>query len=542
MSRRARCWSAASLAVISLLVAAPVSGEEAPLEPTPSTQPTATAAPSEPAPTAPEPGAVDGGGEVTLPNPDAPAPHAPRVLVFGDSISSLGRYSINGHRKPKVWWSHLAESTGVPARQIMVSAEGGSGLLARGSKAKGNPCTGTTFGERMDEIAATDPDVLIVEVGRNDVNTCSGRMRVRSIASERRAAATTYFDKLARMVDRQGVKRSNVYVLSPWGTAFSKSSVAITTLYETTATAHGFTWVPTPALTRQHTMDLTHPNNSGARLISNAVLRSSDIATSITSAGGRNAAVDERAQVRCTGLRQCRDRGVRTHRIKTAPTTIWGARAGTSRHYAAHRLTRGRSTAPVLSASRPRQWRTATTREQSALQYAHAKVGDVAWWRQAPAGVGKPGQGHVAIVEKVAGNNSWVLVSEVTSRGHFRSVRYSGASLPRAYLRFKRTTGGPRGIVSSARAERGTLTVRGRAVDTDAPQRRIKIKVVVTQRGRTWIRTAPQATRVHFAHRFALRGLKPGRATVRVIALDAPGTRGTSRKLDVCKIMVARKA
>ena len=85
--------------------------------------------------------------------------------------------------------------------------------------------------------------------------------------------------------------------------------------------------------------------------------------------------------------------------------------------------------------------------ERAASQVAQPQRGDIAWWLSAPAGVGATSRGHLAVVESVAHNNSWVVVTELTSRGTFRSVRYAGTSYPRAFLRFKRTDGGPRGLV-----------------------------------------------------------------------------------------------
>lgn len=514
---------------------------------------TATAVPSAPVPTPTEPaptepaatattpppggGAVDGGGEVTLPNPGAPAPHRARVLVFGDSISATFRYSARGTaQRPKAWWAHVAEAAGIPAEEVMLSAEGGSGLVMRGKGRSGAFCTGTTFGDRLGDVARTRPDVVVVEVGRNDIKTCAGATRAAAGVAERRTAASAYFSALAQETDRVGVARSSVYVMTAWGSSYGSGQVATTTVYEAEATARGFSWVPVPALVRQHTTDTTHPNAQGTKAIANAVVRGSDITTALRSHGLRHAAAPAGAEVLCVGVRACRARGVRAPGA-TSSFRTWGTAPRTPQHHVAERLSRRPRVAPVLGAATARQWRTMAHRERAATAVAHARVGDVAWWHHAPAGVGSS-TGHVAVVERVAANNSWVTVSEVTSRGVFRSVRYSGSSLPRAYLRFARTDGGPRGLVTGVHATRNALVVRGRAVDTDAVRRAVTIKVTVRQGRRTWTRTVPRAARPGFAQRLVLPGLRRGPITLYVRAVDSPGTRGSDRRLDARRLVV----
>lgn len=522
--------------------ASPALAESAPYPTTPTTAPTEpVVTPTQPAETEPAvppaDGGIDAGGEVTLPNPGAPAAHRARVLVFGDSISATFRYSARGTaQRPKAWWAYVAEAGGLPADEVMLSAEGGSGLLMRGKGRSGRFCSGTTFGDRLGDVARTRPDVVLVEVGRNDIKSCSGTTRTVASVAERRAAAVAYFNALAKQTDRIGVSRSSVYVMTAWGSSYGSGQVATTTIYEAEATARGFSWIPVPALVRQHTSDTTHPNAQGTRAIASAVMRGSDVTTAIRSHGLRHATVPARASVVCSGVRPCRAKRVS---VPLVPSTfrIWGTVPGTPQHHVAETLTRGSRVAPVLGVSTARQWRTAARTQRAATAVAHARVGDVAWWSNAPAGIGST-SGHVAVVQKVAPNNSWVVVSELTARGVFRSVRYSGASLPRAYLRFARTNGSPRGLVASARGTRNALIVRGRAVDTDAVRRGVGIRVTVKQGGRTWTRSAPRAAKPRFAERFSLQGLRRGPATVHVWALDTPGTRGSDRKLLMRRIVV----
>jgi len=510
--RRLCAWAAACVVVLSL--AAPAAAEPS--------SPTGTAGD----PTA-EPATPDGAAEVTRPDPGAPSLRSPRVLVFGDSISATVRYSAQGSvQRPRAWWAHVAEAAGMPASEVMLSAEGGSGLLARGFGADGRLCSGTTFGDRLGDLVVARPDVVFVEVGRNDIRACDGPVRRVSSAAERRATASRYFSALAQVADRLGLDRASVYVLTPWGSAFSSGQVATATLYEAEATRRGFSWVAVPALVRAQTTDATHPNAAGAKAIATAVLRGSDAVAAIASRGTVHVRVPARATVVCAGPAQCRAQGIRSARA--ARHRIWGLAAGTAGHAVAQRLTARRPVAPVLTASTPRAWREAARTEGAAELRAHARVGDVAWWHTAPAG---GGTGHVGVVERVAADNSWVVVSERTARGTFRAVRYTGASLPRGYLRFARTDGGPRGLVTGLRARGSAVVVTGRAVDTDAPRRGVRLRVVVRQAGRTFVRTTARPVRTRFTQRFAIPELRRGPARIRVVALDAPRTRGGHRVL-----------
>jgi len=534
--RRVCAWAAASAAVLSMWAAVPATADEASPSPAvPETEQTPDAPESTPS-TPPEDGGIEQ-GEVTRPNPEAPSPRNARVLVFGDSISASHRYTPYGTAKrPQAWWAHVAQAASVPPREVMLSAESGSGLLMRGmSKGGGTICTGTTFRERLGDIATTRPDVIMVEVGRNDVRACQGGRPRRATAAERRAAAVRFFDALAAAADRQGVRRSNVYVLTAWGSAQSNFQVDVTTLYEAQVRARGFSWVPVPALVKSQTVDGTHPTAAGAKVLGTSVAHGSDVVTAIRSGGTRHAAPAARTSVLCTGVKTCRATGLK---ISTPSSRrIWGLAPRTPAHHVAQTLTAKRKVAPVLGANTPREWRIAARTEKAATAVAHARVGDVAWWRTAPASVGRS-TGHVAVVQRVAANNSWVVVTEMTARGTYRSVRYAGADLPRAYLRFSTAKGNVRGLVSRVTARRGSVVVTGRAVDTDALQRGVRLRVTVTQHGRTWTRTTPRAVGTRFTQRFATSGLRAGRATVRVVALNVPGTRGGNRTLATRRVTV----
>ncbi|SKB07841.1 GDSL-type esterase/lipase family protein [Aeromicrobium choanae] len=535
MTRLPWILTAAVAVAVSLLAAPPATADESVPTPAPTTEPTAPATTPVPA----DSGAIQEGGEVTIPNPAAPSSRNARVLVFGDSFSATRRYSAAGTaRRPKAWWAHVAAAAGLPASEVMVSAEGGSGLLARGHGEKPQACTGSTFGERLTDLATTDPDVVIVEVGRNDTHRCRAGVRVMATAAERRDAAAAYFATLARLADRQGIPRSFVYVMTPWGSSGGAHKIATSTQYEALAKARGFTWIALPSLVRSQTIDAIHPTATGASTLASWAMRGSDLTTAIRSRATRHATVPSHALVQCTGVSACRRAGVSTRGHDTVTRRIWGAARGTSTHYVAHRLsTGGRRSAPVLTTSTPRSWRTAALTEKAATQVAEARPGDIAWWLTAPAGVGSPSRGHLAVVESVARNNSYVVVTELTSRGTFRSVRYAGTSYPRAFLRFAGTDGSPRGLVTGLSAKRGSVAVRGRAVDTDAEAKGVQIRIKVTQGRRTWTRTGSR-TKLGFFHRFSVPGLRKGAAVVKVTALDAPGTRGTTRTLRTARLTV----
>ncbi|GAA3541736.1 hypothetical protein AFL01nite_25330 [Aeromicrobium flavum] len=514
-------WAAAFGVAASLLLAPGVAS--------------ATGEPVDPVTATPAPPA---GGDVVVPDPQAPERADPRVLVFGDSISAPGRYRAAATTKhAKAWWAWVAEGGGMDARDVMVSAEAGSGIVSRGDGNGGGMCTGATFGDRLDRVAATRPHVVLVEVGRNDIWDCAGTRRVPATTAKRQKLATAYFDRLAAAADRHGVARSKVYVMTAWGSRHSDKQVAVTALYENLVRARGLTWVPLASLPKDQTTDGVHPTAKGARTLGSWALSSSDLATAISSRGTRPGRVASGSSVRCEGLGACRTAGVAVHGYGKAAPRVWGAPKATSRHYVAHVLSsRKRPAAPVLASDTPRGWRQEAVASRAAVQTSHPRAGDVAWWPNAPASAAAAG-GHVAVVERVAADNSAVIVSEVTGRGRFRTVRYSGASRPRGYLRFAAADGSPRGVVTSITAKRGLVAVRGRALDTDAERRGVRIRIKVTQGGRSWTRTKPP-TRFAFSHRLSLPGLRPGAAVVKVTALDAPKSRGKNRALLTRRVVV----
>lgn len=515
--------------MIALVAAAtPASAETAPAtsDPTaPTTSTTPTAAPSTPTATATTPAAT-----ATTPAPPTtrPSSQRPRVLVFGDSISSRGMYSaVAGGPKPRAWWSWVAQSAGIDPRTFVISAESGSGIVRTGRRANtGRQCSGTTFGQRLGMVAQTRPDVIVVEVGRNDTLTCRKGRAVRASVGLRMRTARTYFDNLARAADSHGIARSKVYVLTPWGSKDPEGHGAVASLYEAQVTARGFTWITLPSLIARRTLDGTHPSAAGSRQLASWVASASDLVAAVA---GRSASTPPGANVLCTGYRTSCSKAFRSYR--NVRGSIWGSPAETTQHYVAYRLSRAhRRSSPVLGTRTPRDWLDVAQRLPRTTVTGLPRKGAVAWWRFAPAGTGNA-TGHIAVVEAVAKDHSWIKVSEVTANGSFRVVRYRGASLPTAYLNFRRTNGSPRGTVTSVVARRTQVTVTGRAADADAVERGVRIKVIVSQGGRSWAMTLPAATRYRFAETVAVGPLHRGRVTVRVVALNAPRSRGTDTVL-----------
>lgn len=523
-----------------VMVPGAASAEGEPLDPsTPvSTEPTPTPTPL-PDPAAPgDPGSGSTPGDVVVPDPTAPGPATPRVLVFGDSISAPGRYRAQmTPQRIKAWWAHVADGARLDPTKVMVSAEAGSGIVTRGGDNRGAICTGSTFGDRLGMIGSTRPDVILVEVGRNDIWDCAGTRRVPVKPAKLERAAASYFTRLAQHADRAGVARSKVYVLTAWGSLHTDKHAAITALYEAQARSHGFRWVPIAALPKSQTLDGVHPNAQGTRTLATEALRASDLAVAISSAGERSGVVASGAVVRCQGLRACKASGTPTLDYTKAATRIWGVRGPSSRHFVAHALLSKGATAPILNATSAAAWRTDALATRSATPTAHPRAGDVAWWPSAPPGVGGGSKGHVAVVRSVSADNTATIVTEVTSGGLLRSVRYSGASKPRGFLRFTRTDGSPRGVVSATSARRGSVVVRGRAVDTDADRTGVRLRVTVRQGSRTWTRTTSR-TRFDFAHRIAVPGLRSGKVAVKVTALNAPHSRGRATSLGSRRVSV----
>jgi len=200
------------------------------------------------------------------------------VLFIGDSITA--RYDDKVGDPQRGWWSIVAAKMGM---RPVTSAESGSGMLAAGGGAQyGVPsrgaCRGTTFGERLGDVAAAHPTVIVVEGGRNDFKRCVGGKTVTKLDKKRtEAAVKAYLAQLKTAAARAGVPARNVYVLSPWGTAYPSERAVVRPLVKKYALAEGFHWIATSYLADRWTVDRTHPNTAGNVELARRVVKLSDL-------------------------------------------------------------------------------------------------------------------------------------------------------------------------------------------------------------------------------------------------------------------------
>ncbi|GEA86658.1 SGNH/GDSL hydrolase family protein [Cellulomonas cellasea] len=146
----------------------------------PSRTATATPAPASPAATSAPPSA----GPTTLPDPDAPS-----IAFFGDSLTvGVGAPPERGY----AW--QTAEALGWPI--AVVDGVGGSGFLAPGE--------GEPMPDRVDDVVAAAPEVVVVAGGSNDAFRGYEPAQVQ-------AAATQLLTEL-----RTGLPDATVVVLGPF--------------------------------------------------------------------------------------------------------------------------------------------------------------------------------------------------------------------------------------------------------------------------------------------------------------------------------------
>ena len=196
-----------------------------------------------------------------------PVPPA-KVLFIGDSITA--RYNNVTGSGNRGWWSYLAADMKMTP---VTSAQGRSGTLRRG----GLNCVGTTFGDRLPDIAKTAPGVIVLAGGRNDAYYCLKGKTLRASRERTRVAVRDYFKKFAATVKAAKIPAKNVYVLTPWGSAAQADRTYIWTTYRTYARQYGFQWVPVSYLTDTYTVDATHPNTPGNKKLYRMVRDASNL-------------------------------------------------------------------------------------------------------------------------------------------------------------------------------------------------------------------------------------------------------------------------
>lgn len=193
----------------------------------------------------------------------ASASAGPSVMVVGDSITSW--FSNEPGSRSQGWWSMLGRQLG--ASSVRTSAEGGSGM-----NVQGNQCTGTAFGQRLQHLRRVD--ILIVEVGRNDYKTCGSDrlLHYRSVDAQR-PGVEAYVRALSARVAELGMRPSQVWFVTPWGTRDEVARQAMQDVIRTAVTAPGtgFSFIETPVLPAAMTIDGVHPNRRGNTLLASVV-------------------------------------------------------------------------------------------------------------------------------------------------------------------------------------------------------------------------------------------------------------------------------
>jgi len=183
-----------------------------------------------------------------------------RMMVVGDSITA--RYNDKPGDPMRGWWSRLAAKQNM---RVSTSAISGTGFINKGSG-----CSQRNYLQRINSIAKTRPKVLIIEGGRNDFHLCQDRMSKGEIDR----GVARYFNKVNKIVKRYRIKK--VYVVTVWGTKFSKDKTRVTAIVGKHAKRSGYPY-KVITLGNSMTVDGTHPNRAGNvkmyRLMNNFVRR-----------------------------------------------------------------------------------------------------------------------------------------------------------------------------------------------------------------------------------------------------------------------------
>jgi lysophospholipase L1-like esterase len=446
-------------------------------------------------------------------------------VVIGDSISSTGTYDryrrgVAGEdsRRPVVWWARLVKDAGLGVDGVLPLTEGGSGYLRRGDRTSAGSlraCAGTTFAQRLKQVAAARPRVVIVAGGRNDTRVCSGRRKRPASMLQQRRAVIRFFDRLGATVSGAGMPRARVFVLAPWGTSDVEGRADLVRVIERAARTAGFSYVPVPHLRGHELQDTIHPDAAGTARLARAVAEGSTITAAL-------AAISSEARpgtppVTVRGSRAC------TTAERRDAASSWG-RAGAAGMVNARLVRSGRS--PVRVA-RGQSWFD-RARAAGARVVAAPAAGDVAWWPNGPRAALGTGE-HVAIVRGVLDGGLDVRVTESGRMRTCQETAYGAAGLPRAFLRMPRSSGSPTGRVGTVATGRRLVSVAGWTMDPDAATGHVHVRVTV-RAGSTVV--ARRVVRDRF-DRFAVRLVVPAkhatpgrRLQVLVEALNRAGTRG----------------
>lgn len=199
-------------------------------------------------------------------------PTYPSVVVIGDSVTS--RYNNTPGDPMRGWWSWLAGRGKV---SIVRKAQSGSGVINPGYVGL-ERCAGNTYGSRTASLASISPRprAVIVEGGRNDLLTCSKKVRSPQEAQD---AWRRYYRGLRAEAVKIGLQPADVYVFSPWGDVAHARAADWRTMQEAAAERYGLTWIETRLLTRDEAPDGVHPDADGSLVLYRLIALHSDLDT-----------------------------------------------------------------------------------------------------------------------------------------------------------------------------------------------------------------------------------------------------------------------
>ncbi|RYJ05352.1 MAG: SGNH/GDSL hydrolase family protein [Actinomycetales bacterium] len=199
-------------------------------------------------------------------------PAYPTVVVIGDSVTA--RYNNTPGDPLRGWWSWLAGRGKVT---IVRKAQSGSGVMNPGYVGF-KRCAGNTYGSRTASLAAVSPRprAVVVEGGRNDLVTCSKKVRSPADAQD---AWRRYYRGLRAEALKIGLATKDVYVFSPWGDASHARAPKWRAMQKAAAERYGLTWIETRLLTLDEAPDGVHPDADGSLALYRLIALRSDLDT-----------------------------------------------------------------------------------------------------------------------------------------------------------------------------------------------------------------------------------------------------------------------
>lgn len=206
---------------------------------------------------------------------DSP-PLAPTFLVIGDSITA--RYNDGPWSANRGWWSFVGE--GYKAKMV-TNATAGTGILARGGSrycALGPKNTLTNFGYRTKRSLRTvKADAVIIAGGANDWHRCAPKNFVKkplltNSTTLIRQQMRKYLASLQVELKASALPTKQVIFLTPRGPAYKKQRDRAAKIWAQEVRRAGFTYIDVGVIPKSGTVDNTHPNLAGNRLIANRLI------------------------------------------------------------------------------------------------------------------------------------------------------------------------------------------------------------------------------------------------------------------------------